>query len=175
MQVEPAKLATLAAVLLRRRRVVAADLLTPPLRWLWRLRRHNDSRAGMAALEADLIQRGLLLSAALHHHCASLPPQSLRMLGENLLQLIDAELGADADHVPLFRGFPDTVPEDTDELLRRSRLRAAAAGAGAALRAVRRGADGPSRLAVRASGLQLLLGRCRLQRLPDLPPPYRSG
>ena len=48
------------AVLLRRRRLVDATTLTPPVRrsaWQW-LRRPLTIQAGLSALQADLIQRG---------------------------------------------------------------------------------------------------------------------
>jgi hypothetical protein len=106
----------LAAVLLRRQRLVAADLLTPSVRrsaWQW-IRRPLTTQAGLEALQADLIQRGFLLSVTLYRHCAGLTAMALSGLGRNLLDLLDAELGADADHVPLFRGFPESVPGNTE-------------------------------------------------------------
>lgn len=106
----------LAAVLLRRRRLVDTARLTPPVRrsaWQW-LRRPLTTQAGLAALQADLIQRGFLLSAALYRYCAGLGPLALTGFGRALLELLDAESGADADHVPLFRGFPESVPGNTE-------------------------------------------------------------
>jgi hypothetical protein len=106
----------LAALLLRRRRLVDAARLTPPVRrsaWQW-LRRPLTTQAGLAALQADLIQRGLLLSAALYRHCAGLSPLALAGLGQALLELLDQESGENADHVPLFRGFPESVPGNTE-------------------------------------------------------------
>ena len=106
----------LAAVLLRRRRLVDAVRLTPPVRrsaWQW-LRRPLTTQAGLAALQADLIQRGFLLSAALYRYCAGLGALALTGFGRDLLDLLDAESGADADHVPLFRGFPESVPGNTE-------------------------------------------------------------
>ncbi|NEA30082.1 MXAN_6230/SCO0854 family RING domain-containing protein [Streptomyces sp. SID13031] len=106
----------LAAVLLRRRRLVDASRLTPPVRrsaWQW-LRRPLTTQAGLAALQADLIQRGLLLSAGLYRHCSGLSPLALAGLGNAMLDLLDQESGADASHVPLFRGFPESVPGNTE-------------------------------------------------------------
>ena len=105
----------LAAVLLRRRRLVDAARLTPPVRrsaWQW-LRKPLTTQAGLSALQADLIQRGLLLSAGLYRYCAGLSPLALAGLGQALLELLDKESGEDADHVPLFRGFPESVPGNT--------------------------------------------------------------
>ncbi|GAA1576529.1 hypothetical protein GCM10009789_32410 [Kribbella sancticallisti] len=106
----------LAAVLLRRARLVDAVSLTPSVRrsaWHW-LRRPLTTQAGLAALQAELIQRGLLLSAGLYRHCAGLNPLALAGLGQALLELLDAESGKDANHVPLFRGFPESVPANTE-------------------------------------------------------------
>lgn len=107
----------LAAVLLRRRGLVSAGLGTEePRRRRWRPGRRRDSETGTAVLEVELIARGFLLSAGLHHHCAAMTPQRLAGFGKELLWLVQNELGAHVDHVPLFRGFPDTVPDDTTEL-----------------------------------------------------------
>ncbi|MDX6281951.1 MAG: hypothetical protein QOH03_3022 [Kribbellaceae bacterium] len=105
-----------AAVLLRRRRLVDAAGLTPPVRrsaWQW-LRHPLSTQAGLTALQADLIQRGLLLSADLYRHCAGLSPLALAGLGKAVLDLLDEESGASASHVPLFRGFPESLPGNTE-------------------------------------------------------------
>ncbi|TDO30198.1 RING finger family protein [Kribbella sp. VKM Ac-2527] len=106
----------LAEVLLRRRRLVDAARITPPVRrsaWQW-LKRPLTTQAGLGALQADLIQRGFLLSAPLYRYCSGLNPLALTGFGTNLLALIDAESGRDAGHVPLFRGFPESVPGNTE-------------------------------------------------------------
>lgn len=105
-----------AAVLLRRRRLVDPVRLTPPVRrsaWQW-LRRPLTIQAGLSALQADLVERGFLLAVDLYRHCAGLSAPALAGLGSALLDLLDAESGNDAEHVPLFRGFPETVPVDTE-------------------------------------------------------------
>ncbi|WP_350274778.1 MXAN_6230/SCO0854 family RING domain-containing protein [Kribbella sp. HUAS MG21] len=105
-----------AAVLLRRRRLVDATALTPPVRrsaWQW-LRRPLTIQAGLSALQADLIQRGLLLSVGLYRYCASLSAPALAGFGSALLDLLDAESGFDTEHTPLFRGFPESVPGNTE-------------------------------------------------------------
>ncbi len=111
----------LAAVLLRRRGLVAADLLAPedgvpPTRRRWRRPRRRDSVAGTSVLEVELIQRGWLMSAALYQRCVTLTPDRLAGFGQELLVLLDERLGGHVDHVPLFRGFPETVPDDAQEL-----------------------------------------------------------
>ncbi|TDU83125.1 RING finger family protein [Kribbella voronezhensis] len=106
----------LAAVLLRRKRLVDAARLTPPVRrsaWHW-LRHPMTTQAGLVALQGDLIQRGLLLSASLYRYCAGLSPLALTGFGRTLLELLDTESGRKADLVPLFRGFPESVPGNTE-------------------------------------------------------------
>ncbi|WBQ07794.1 MXAN_6230/SCO0854 family RING domain-containing protein [Kribbella sp. CA-293567] len=106
----------LAAVLLRRRRLVDTDGLTPPVRrsaWSW-LRRPLTTPAGLSAFQADLIERGLLLSVDLYRYCAGLSPLALAGFGRAMLDLLDQEPGAGATHVPLFRGFPESVPGNTE-------------------------------------------------------------
>jgi hypothetical protein len=107
---------TLAAVLLRRRRLVDALRLTPPVRrsaWHW-LRHPLTTPTGLAALQAELIQRGFLLSASLYRHCAGLSPLAMTGFGRTLLELLDNESGKKAELVPLFRGFPESVPGNTE-------------------------------------------------------------
>jgi hypothetical protein len=105
-----------AAVLLRRRRLVDATTLTPAVRhsaWQW-LRRPLTIQTGLSALQADLIQRGFLLSVGLYRYCASLSAPALAGFGTALLDLLDAESGHDIHHTPLFRGFPESVPGNTE-------------------------------------------------------------
>ncbi|MEU4192564.1 MXAN_6230/SCO0854 family RING domain-containing protein [Kribbella sp. NPDC026611] len=105
-----------AAVLLRRRRLVDATTLTPPVRrsaWQW-LRRPLTIQLGLSALQADLIQRGFLLSVSLYRYCASLSAPALAGFGKAMLDLLDAESGYDTEHTPLFRGFPESVPGNTE-------------------------------------------------------------
>ncbi|MEY9845034.1 hypothetical protein ABH940_002104 [Streptacidiphilus sp. BW17] len=68
---------------------------------------------GVALLEADLLDRGYLLAGPLRDALASLGDVALAAAGRALLADVDAALGADRPHVPLFRGFPETVPADT--------------------------------------------------------------
>ncbi|TDW78115.1 MXAN_6230/SCO0854 family RING domain-containing protein [Kribbella pratensis] len=105
-----------AQVLLRRRRLVDVTTLTPAVRrtaWQW-LRRPLTIQAGLSALQADLIQRGFLLSVGLYRYCASLSAPALAGFGRALLDLLDAESGHDTHHTPLFRGFPESVPGNTE-------------------------------------------------------------
>ncbi|ADB33680.1 hypothetical protein Kfla_4662 [Kribbella flavida DSM 17836] len=106
----------LAEVLLRRRRLVDAVRLTPPVRrsaWQW-LKRPLTTQAGLGALQAELIQRGFLMSVPLYRYCSGLNPLALTGFGRDLLALLDRESGASASHVPLFRGFPESVPGNTE-------------------------------------------------------------
>lgn len=68
--------------------------------------------ARLVALEADLLVRGFLLSDRLRHRLAAQSAERLADLGTFLLAVADGEIGA-AHHVPLFRRFPESVPEDT--------------------------------------------------------------
>ena len=105
-----------AQVLLRRRRLVDVTTLTPAVRrtaWQW-LRRPLTIQAGLSALQAELIQRGFLLSVGLYRYCASLSAPALAGFGRALLDLLDAESGHDTHHTPLFRGFPESVPGNTE-------------------------------------------------------------
>ncbi|MFP3991773.1 MXAN_6230/SCO0854 family RING domain-containing protein [Streptomyces sp. E11-3] len=69
--------------------------------------------AGVVLLEADLLERGYLLSAPLRAAYTALSPTDLSAAGRALLADLDEALGADRDHTPLFRGFPGSTPQDT--------------------------------------------------------------
>ncbi|MFI7233787.1 MXAN_6230/SCO0854 family RING domain-containing protein [Streptomyces cyaneofuscatus] len=71
---------------------------------------------GLVALEAELLDRGFALTPALHAALAWLGPAGLAAAGKQLVGHIDAELGADRTHMPLFRSFPASVPDDTLQL-----------------------------------------------------------
>ncbi|MET9295285.1 RING finger family 4 domain-containing protein [Streptomyces sp. NPDC003077] len=72
-----------------------------------------DATAGVALLEADLLDRGYLMSAALRQAFTGLDVPTLTAEGHALLADLDRALGADRDHTPLFRRFPDSTPADT--------------------------------------------------------------
>ncbi|MER7843426.1 MXAN_6230/SCO0854 family RING domain-containing protein [Kitasatospora sp. NPDC096077] len=65
---------------------------------------------GLVALEADLVQRGHVLTKPLRDALGRLRPADLAEAGTRLLAGIDALLGADRRHQPLFRRFPEGVP-----------------------------------------------------------------
>lgn len=65
---------------------------------------------GIVALEADLAQRGYALTRELRTALAGLRPADLATKGSRLLRKLDAMLGADRRHQPLFRDFPRAVP-----------------------------------------------------------------
>ncbi|MEU2170703.1 MXAN_6230/SCO0854 family RING domain-containing protein [Micromonospora chersina] len=97
----------LARILLRRAGAVAlpSPLAAPPA----------DGDAWVASLEADLAAMGWLLDVAIRRRFALLDPVT-RMRWADFVCAVTAELvGADREHVPLFRSFPDT-PADTDRL-----------------------------------------------------------
>lgn len=99
----------LASVLLRRLRTVYVDQPGP--------RPGDPSTAGgMTALEAELLDRGFAPNRQLREALAWLGPAGLASAGRELIAYIDDELGADRTHMPLFRSFPASVPDDTEAL-----------------------------------------------------------
>ncbi|MCG6496753.1 MXAN_6230/SCO0854 family RING domain-containing protein [Kitasatospora sp. A2-31] len=74
------------------------------------------SAQGLVVLEADLAQRGHVLTRPLRAALARLRPTELAETGTALLRRIDGALGADRRHRPLFRGFPDGVPRHAHSL-----------------------------------------------------------
>ncbi|MFB7271565.1 MXAN_6230/SCO0854 family RING domain-containing protein [Streptomyces sp. NPDC056244] len=72
-----------------------------------------ESLAGVALLEADLLERGFLLSARLRQAFAARSPEALAAAGHALLADVDEALGSDRDHTPLFRRFPESTPGNT--------------------------------------------------------------
>ncbi|MEJ2579549.1 MAG: RING-HC finger protein, partial [Kineosporiaceae bacterium] len=72
--------------------------------------------AGVALLEADLLERGYLAAPALVRHLHRLDTDTLTTHGGLLLTDLDAVLGADRPHVPLFHGFPRSTPKNTRAL-----------------------------------------------------------
>ncbi|PWI19244.1 hypothetical protein DI272_37635 [Streptomyces sp. Act143] len=102
-------MSVLSSVLLRRLRTVYVDQAGP--------RPGDPSTApGLVALEAELLDRGFAPTAELHAALAWLGPAGLADAGKQVIRHIDAELGADRTHMPLFRSFPASVPEDTFQL-----------------------------------------------------------
>ncbi|MEU9132060.1 MXAN_6230/SCO0854 family RING domain-containing protein [Kitasatospora sp. NPDC048540] len=96
--------ADLDTFLLRRRGVVCvptAGLLPAAHPW---------NADGLVALDADLVQRGYLLTAQLRSTLGRLTPTVLAQTGGALLAAIDRLLGADRRHLTLFHRFPDAVP-----------------------------------------------------------------
>ncbi len=96
-------------MLLRRLRTVYVDQAGP--------RPGDPSTAkGLVALEAELLDRGFVPTAQLRTALAWLGPRGLADAGRQLIGHLDAELGADRTHMPLFRSFPASVPDDTFQL-----------------------------------------------------------
>ncbi|MFC4501717.1 MULTISPECIES: MXAN_6230/SCO0854 family RING domain-containing protein [Streptomyces] len=102
-------MSVLASVLLRRLRTVYVDQAGP---------RPDDPSTdlGLCALEAELLDRGFAPNAQLRAALAWLGPAGLADAGRQLVAHIDIELGADRTHMPLFRSFPASVPDDTFQL-----------------------------------------------------------
>ncbi|MGW3369231.1 RING finger family 4 domain-containing protein, partial [Streptosporangium canum] len=116
----------LAEILLRRRRLVAlrplaaGDTPVPTLRPSSRRRKSRviaspTLQQGVQALEAQLLEYGFLLSPDLRDALGRLDAGELTRAGRRLAQAVLAELGGHVEHVPMFRGFPESVPADTAE------------------------------------------------------------
>ncbi|WP_229350271.1 MXAN_6230/SCO0854 family RING domain-containing protein [Streptomyces sp. UNOB3_S3] len=105
-------MSTLHSVLLRRARTVYVDHEPSPPAAV------SDPAvaAGLTALEGELLDRGHALTEPLRTALAGAGARALADTGRGLLHAIDAQLGADRTHMPLFRGFPRSVPKDTDAL-----------------------------------------------------------
>ncbi|RZU53301.1 RING finger family protein [Krasilnikovia cinnamomea] len=72
-----------------------------------------DGAAWVAALEADLAERGWLLSADLRAAATRLHSSVRVRWADWLLATVDELVGADRSMLPLYRAFPDT-PHDVD-------------------------------------------------------------
>lgn len=106
--------ADLDSFLLRRRGVVCVPtggLLPETDSW---------NARGLLALDADLAQRGYLLTGQLRSALGRLTPDQLAATGGGLLARIDRLLGADRRHRTLFHRFPDAVPDHAHLLYSRS-------------------------------------------------------
>ncbi|MFD3578256.1 MXAN_6230/SCO0854 family RING domain-containing protein [Streptomyces sp. NPDC058644] len=66
--------------------------------------------AGVVVLEAELADRGHLLTAPLRRALTALSAADLAATGMKLLADVDALMGSDRHHAPLFRSFPAEVP-----------------------------------------------------------------
>ncbi|MFB9178026.1 MXAN_6230/SCO0854 family RING domain-containing protein [Dactylosporangium sucinum] len=101
----------LATLLLRRADAVGLPPAAP--------RPPADGDAWVTALEADLARQGWLLDAGLRARFAALDP-AVRLRWADWVQAVADELvGADRDHVPLFRRFPDTPRDPVQEYVER--------------------------------------------------------
>ncbi|WP_055698976.1 MXAN_6230/SCO0854 family RING domain-containing protein [Streptomyces silaceus] len=66
--------------------------------------------AAVVVLEAELADRGHLLTAPLRRALTALSVDDLAATGRRLLADVDALLGSDRHHEPLFHRFPDETP-----------------------------------------------------------------
>ncbi|MFJ2768324.1 MXAN_6230/SCO0854 family RING domain-containing protein [Streptomyces sp. NPDC087300] len=87
----------LAGLLLRRRQSVSVPEGTG---------RSAATDAGVVVLEAELADRGHLLTAPLRRALTALSVQGLATTGRALLDGVDALMGSDRRHAPLFARFP---------------------------------------------------------------------
>lgn len=91
----------LAALLLRRRQSVYVPSGAG---------RSAVTEAAVVVLEAELADRGHVLTAPLRRALTDLPAGELAATGMRLLADVDALLGSDRRHVPLFARFPEEIP-----------------------------------------------------------------
>ncbi|MFG2502620.1 MXAN_6230/SCO0854 family RING domain-containing protein [Streptomyces sp. NPDC048441] len=66
--------------------------------------------AAVVVLEAELADRGHLLTVPLRRALTALSVGDLATTGRKLLADVDALMGSDRHHAPLFQGFPDEIP-----------------------------------------------------------------
>ncbi len=92
----------LAALLLLRRR---QSVYVPPGPG-----RTAEADATVVVLEAELADRGHLLTAPLRRALTALAPADLVATGRKLLADVDALMGSDRTHTPLFARFPADIP-----------------------------------------------------------------
>ena len=74
----------------------------------------NQNLADAAALE--LAELGYVLSTRLHQRMAQAPIRELTDLRKWTWSVLSSQVGADQRHTPLFRRFPEGIPDDTFEL-----------------------------------------------------------
>lgn len=98
----------LLALMVRRRRLVFLEPGDGP-----------DARTDevIERTEARAAELGYVFSAGLRGALRVIPSVELAGHADTLLALLAAERGAHVAHAPLFRRFPDTVPDDTQALL----------------------------------------------------------
>ncbi|MEU6991362.1 MXAN_6230/SCO0854 family RING domain-containing protein [Streptomyces sp. NPDC046465] len=90
----------LAGLLLRRRQSVYVTEGTG---------RTAVTDAAVVVLEAELADRGHLLTAPLRRALTALSVDGLAATGREMLAGVDALMGSDRHHAPLFRRFPDEI------------------------------------------------------------------
>ena len=71
-------------------------------------------REGVRALETDMLALGFTLSGPLQDALAALPADALARTGRFMFDTFAYVLGQNRPFVPLFQGFPDSVPKDTE-------------------------------------------------------------
>ncbi|MDA0136214.1 MXAN_6230/SCO0854 family RING domain-containing protein [Solirubrobacter deserti] len=70
----------------------------------------------LARIEARAAELGYVFSKGLYAQLNVTPSAELAGIGDDLLQQLATERGAHVPHVPLFRNFPDSTPQDTFQL-----------------------------------------------------------
>ncbi|MFD4481415.1 MXAN_6230/SCO0854 family RING domain-containing protein [Streptomyces sp. NPDC058471] len=93
----------LAGLLLRRRQSVRVP--AGPA-----VGRSAETDAAVVVLEAELADRGHLLTVPLRRALTALSVPDLAATGMKLIADVDALMGSDRHHAPLFQRFPDDIP-----------------------------------------------------------------
>ncbi|WP_082551759.1 MXAN_6230/SCO0854 family RING domain-containing protein [Massilia sp. Root351] len=70
----------------------------------------------LEAFEVNLAGAGYAVSSSLRERLRTRTPQELGALQAHLFEVLLAKVGGQHKHVPLFRHFPDGVPDDTFDL-----------------------------------------------------------
>lgn len=77
------------------------------------------SEQHLQAIEIELAQLGYALSTRLRRRLATLGPEALAEVLEQMTAALAAQVGAHVGYTPLFRNFPEGVPKDTSTLYAR--------------------------------------------------------
>ncbi|WP_329107797.1 hypothetical protein OG792_05090 [Micromonospora sp. NBC_01699] len=102
-----------AIVLLRRSGLVVPGLLAGGRKVKRPGRQSVPVGPGLLALEADVLALGYLIGPRLRAHLAEQETERLAAIGLGLIGALESIVGANKPHVPLFRNFPRSVPDDT--------------------------------------------------------------
>jgi hypothetical protein len=104
---------TVRDVLLKRKGLV---FLPREDEWTAGIPREAVTENHLRAIDLSLAEIGYVLSSRLRDQLGTLPLFELAIVREHMIECLAKASGAREKHVPLFRRFPDDVPEDTTAL-----------------------------------------------------------